>query len=135
MKLEKTLDTPTEDRVQCAAKLRRARKVEVVAERVHHRENSLKLDTDLRAVNTPISAFMTPGREAATHVSGRIIQPNDDSHAHKQKATGKSIWKGRDGEEVNVETVALESYEDDGFKGYIGISSENDEKSWLTDTL
>lgn len=31
--------------------------------------------------------------------------------------TGKSIWKGRDGDEVSVEIRALEHYEDCGFRG------------------
>lgn len=30
---------------------------------------------------------------------------------------GKSIWKGRDGDEVNVETIALQHYENAGYKG------------------
>ena len=37
----------------------------------------------------------------------------------KPEKGGKSIWKGRDDEEVNVETFALQYYEEDGCKGYI----------------
>jgi hypothetical protein len=32
---------------------------------------------------------------------------------------GKSIWRGRDDEEVSVETVALQYYEDMGYKGFV----------------
>lgn len=35
-----------------------------------------------------------------------------------ERSTGKSIWRGRDGEEVNVETLALQHYESLGYKGY-----------------
>lgn len=40
-----------------------------------------------------------------------------------EKSTGKSIWKGRNGEEVTVEALALQHYEAQGFKGYL---------SWLS---
>lgn len=36
-----------------------------------------------------------------------------------RKAMGKSIWKGRDDQQVNVETVALQHYEALGYKGYV----------------
>ena len=32
-------------------------------------------------------------------------------------ATGKSIWKGRDDDEVTVEILSLQHYEKDGYKG------------------
>jgi fanconi-associated nuclease 1 len=32
---------------------------------------------------------------------------------------GKTIWIGREGEHVNVETLALQHYEEKGYKGYI----------------
>ncbi|KAI0647353.1 VRR-NUC domain-containing protein [Trametes meyenii] len=36
-----------------------------------------------------------------------------------EKATGKSIWKGRDGEDVSVEMLALQHYEDrHGYQGF-----------------
>ena len=38
------------------------------------------------------------------------------------KRTGKSRWQGRDGQVVNVETRALEYYEDQEFKGYVVTS-------------
>ena len=35
-----------------------------------------------------------------------------------EKPTGKSIWRGRDGDEINVEILALQYYEGLGYKGY-----------------
>lgn len=35
------------------------------------------------------------------------------------KKKGKTVWVGRDGEEVNVETLALQHYEAQGYKGYV----------------
>jgi hypothetical protein len=34
------------------------------------------------------------------------------------KWTGKSVWIGKDGNDVNVETLALQHYESFGFKGF-----------------
>lgn len=36
----------------------------------------------------------------------------------KERWTGKSMWLGKTGEEVNVETLVLHHLEFDGFKGY-----------------
>ena len=36
-----------------------------------------------------------------------------------RKAMGKSVWRGRDDQQVNVETVALQHYEALGYKGYV----------------
>src|SRR5271170_5353384 len=36
---------------------------------------------------------------------------------------GKSIWQGRNQEEVNVEVFALQHYENRGYKGSISIST------------
>jgi len=117
MRIEKTLDIPVEDRIVCDAKLRKAVKVEVVGDRIQHSQHSLKLDTDLQPVQTStISSFMTTPKQAV-QVSGRIVPQRTEPNP-RPKATGKSIWKGRDGKEVNVETVALQQYEDQGFKGY-----------------
>lgn len=38
--------------------------------------------------------------------------------AKKPKMTGKSLWRGKNGEELNVETRALQHYESLGYKGF-----------------
>ena len=40
------------------------------------------------------------------------------SPTQKVQWTGKSIWRGRGGEEVSVEILALQHYENLGYKGY-----------------
>lgn len=39
----------------------------------------------------------------------------------KEQWKGKSLWVGKCGEEVNVETLALQHYELQGFKGLVRI--------------
>lgn len=43
--------------------------------------------------------------------------------AVKTPMYGKSVWLGRDNQEVNVETLALEHYEEKGYKGYLCLVS------------
>ena len=42
-----------------------------------------------------------------------IFVRQDESRYRK----GKSVWRGRDGEQVNVEALALQHYEKLGYKG------------------
>jgi Fanconi-associated nuclease 1 len=37
----------------------------------------------------------------------------------KDKWKGKSVWQGRDGDEVSVETLALQYYENLGYRGFV----------------
>ena len=39
----------------------------------------------------------------------------------KPEKGGKTIWKGRDDEEVEVEILALQYYESYGCKGYVNL--------------
>ena len=51
----------------------------------------------------------------------QLLRKLSYAHVHPQvvpKWTGKSIWLGRDGEEVTVEMLALQHYESKGYKGY-----------------
>ncbi|KZT35489.1 hypothetical protein SISSUDRAFT_166710 [Sistotremastrum suecicum HHB10207 ss-3] len=43
---------------------------------------------------------------------------NENGREDVEKWVGKSIWAGRNDEEVNVETLALQYYENLGFKGF-----------------
>jgi Fanconi-associated nuclease 1 len=47
----------------------------------------------------------------------------DRAPSDSWKWKGKSLWKGKDEEQVNVETRALQYYENMGFKGFVCLSS------------
>lgn len=55
--------------------------------------------------------------------TGRHVDVSHTRSQESPKWTGKSIWEGRDGEEVTVEMLALQHYESKGYKGY-GIPYE-----------
>ncbi len=62
---------------------------------------------------------MKPGVSPFSH----ILDYNPDGIQGKiVNAPGKSIWRGRDKEEVSVEIFALQHYEDKDFKGYVKTS-------------
>ena len=134
--VEKTLKIPLEDRSQCAAELREAKVVEIIAIR-HH--DGLVLDTLGRPINekenspqvgirayTTISksATSTKGPEPVSLLScfngfftSRDQRVTIQAPVLKKKTGQKSKWQGRNGQIIDVETRALEFYEDQGFRG------------------
>ncbi|KIM48589.1 hypothetical protein M413DRAFT_20952 [Hebeloma cylindrosporum] len=114
MGLEKRLKIPSEDRSRCAGELRKAREVHLIAERVE----PMLLDS----LGRPINVLDNPPElnlHAFMQVTKTIV-PEDKKPGltpPAKKAGGKSSWHGRK-EIVNVETRALEHYEDEGFKGF-----------------
>ncbi|KAG1858038.1 hypothetical protein DFJ58DRAFT_726755 [Suillus subalutaceus] len=96
--------------------------------RVRHRAASLKLDRSGRKINdtakqkvsiTPagdITKFLSPKKPGITKVDATPVSIKAETRERKEEK-GKSIWVGRDNLEVNVETLALQWYEDQGFKG------------------
>ncbi|TRM59262.1 VRR-NUC domain-containing protein [Schizophyllum amplum] len=66
---------------------------------------------------------LSPGKENICTLTQMWRDPDvrldeEEPPAAIRKAMGKSIWKGRDDKQVNVETVALERYESLGYKGF-----------------
>ncbi|KAH7921382.1 hypothetical protein BV22DRAFT_1198248 [Leucogyrophana mollusca] len=129
-RLEKRLGLSPGDRHTSEGKLRDAEKVTFEGVRIRHRAASLALDRTGR--NTKNAVIMTtpkknpdirqhlPLSSAAPRIKNEkpLITPVEakgKQPAYEQK--GKSIWSGRDGVEVNVETFALQQYENQGFKG------------------
>ncbi|KAF8912179.1 VRR-NUC domain-containing protein [Gymnopilus junonius] len=102
MKLEKQLKLPPEQRSTSDGRMRPPETIEVYAIKI---ANPVKFDVLGRPIeekeNTPdLLAYMIPKKESP-----------------KIGETGKSSWQGRDGI-VNVETVALEHYENQGYTGF-----------------
>ncbi|KAI0333539.1 hypothetical protein GY45DRAFT_1344002 [Cubamyces sp. BRFM 1775] len=125
-RLEKRLDVPLEERHECAGRLKAAGKVFVQGERVDRR---LHLDEAGRVViSTALEGGAASegkdgqggGVRGLTWANRRETSPRKRGAEVKQEKTGgKSVWKGRDGEEVSVETFALQYYEaEHGCKGY-----------------
>ncbi|KZT69818.1 hypothetical protein DAEQUDRAFT_241498 [Daedalea quercina L-15889] len=124
--LEKRLKVPDEERHTCEGKLEKAAVVQVVGVRVYHRETSLKLDPFGRNVN---KASESSAKGVLDDGSAQRMLPSDWVHPASvplekhppevvPKWTGKSIWIGRDGEEVTVEALALQHYESQGYRGF-----------------
>ncbi|KAH9951864.1 VRR-NUC domain-containing protein [Amylocystis lapponica] len=121
--LENRLKLPHEERHVCAGGLRKAEKRTVVGVRVYTRASSLVLNTTGHVLNKPsvMSAKgvdRAPGLTQTTIFGAGTIAPEADEKGVKPKATGKSIWCGRDGDEVSVEVLALQHYETLGYKGF-----------------
>ncbi|KAI0664677.1 VRR-NUC domain-containing protein [Cubamyces menziesii] len=122
-RLEKWLNVPQEERHECAARLAAAVKVFIEGERVDRR---LHLDEAGRVVNSTAPESGTDGKAGGGGVrelkwaNRRETSPRKrGAEAKPEKTGGKSVWKGRDGEEVTVETFALQYYEaQHGCKGY-----------------
>lgn len=124
VRLEKRLKLSLDDCHTSDAKLASAKEVSFVAIRRRHRAASLKLDRIGRNKSrTPTprpnhglehyyKATTTPVKSEAGE--NRVPAQALDS---PEKRSGKTIWVGRDGEELTVEALALQRYEEQGYKG------------------
>ncbi|KAI0699994.1 VRR-NUC domain-containing protein [Cytidiella melzeri] len=109
--LEKRLSIPEVERVQCSASLQQAEEEFITGIRVHLTVDSTgKLavpeNKHIKFANADSQLWGTQNATASTALKVQVLR------------TGKSIWIGRDEEEVNVETYALQHYETSGYKGF-----------------
>ncbi|KAG5644053.1 hypothetical protein DXG03_009205 [Asterophora parasitica] len=119
-RLEKQLKIPEPDRVKCEGELREATAVEFSAERLTETSRAMKVDGNGR-VKGPNGA-----KDVRNYFSPAVPKPGAANKENKPtaktsldwKSTGKSVWRGLCGGEVNVETRALQHYELMGFKGF-----------------
>ncbi|KAH8099575.1 VRR-NUC domain-containing protein [Cristinia sonorae] len=103
-RLEKKL--PVEERHICEGELREAELVTITGVRLH----SLVLDSNLNVVNN--------NNPLLTQKIDKFVSGGENGETSTKKPNGKSIWQGRDGNAITVEMLALEHYEDLGFKGF-----------------
>jgi Fanconi-associated nuclease 1 len=114
------------------------------AVRIRHRAASLKLDRTGRSLSNAASpqknrdikifypSLATPAKaessSKATPNSRRKSMVRELKWLHSQESLtllqtdeqkGKSIWAGRNGEEFTVEALALQRYEEQGYKGFV----------------
>ncbi|KAI0076777.1 hypothetical protein K474DRAFT_1644316 [Panus rudis PR-1116 ss-1] len=116
-RIEKKLNIPLEERHVCEGHLAEPKEVYVEGDRVEIRNGGMILDKDLRIKAKPPDSNANEGGgedvdERRVAGGGILIDPDSP------KPMGKSIWFGRNGEEITVEEVALQHYEDLGFRGF-----------------
>ncbi|KAA1469402.1 hypothetical protein DENSPDRAFT_816316 [Dentipellis sp. KUC8613] len=120
-KLEKKLQMPLDQRHSIDGRLEKCKNVTLRGERVRM---GLVLDKLLRTAKAA-GELESPKKG----VQSQLVYPVKKASVKAEKGTmkvklepqepkGKSQWKGRGDEIVSVEILALQSYEDDGFKGY-----------------
>ncbi|EMD38241.1 hypothetical protein CERSUDRAFT_93772 [Gelatoporia subvermispora B] len=112
-RLEKKLKIPEEERHVCQGDQRKPDKVVLYGTRVYRRAGSLILDRTGRNFN----------KQSDVNQTRLPFSPQTDTSLEKpvvveEKRTGKTIWKGRNDEEVTVEMFALQHYENQGYKGF-----------------
>ncbi|KAJ2927884.1 hypothetical protein H1R20_g9205, partial [Candolleomyces eurysporus] len=121
--LEKRMKTPPEECVQCEGELREAVVVNVKAKRIFHRASSLRLDAAGYPIkdkeNASIDSFLNrpANRETPMAADEGQAESHPTAPAPKKRKGAKTIWEGRNGEEVSVEERALQHYQGEGFKG------------------
>lgn len=121
--LEKTLRVPELERCRYEGELRKAKVISFRAVRVWDTQTGLDLD----ATGRPKRKGKGKGKESPANVGSTPFHADKYPNHFKQNSApsdnwkwkGKSIWKGRDDEHVNVETRALQYYEDLGYKGSV----------------
>ncbi|KAF5386729.1 hypothetical protein D9615_001528 [Tricholomella constricta] len=123
-RLEKRLKVPEEERAICEGELRKASVVVFSAERLHTTSKSLKLDGNGRpmdgngATGDGLRKYFSHVAKGGTTTANKENKSAAKNPSDNWKWKGKSIWRGINGEEINVETRALQHYEGLGYKGF-----------------
>ncbi|KAI9571252.1 VRR-NUC domain-containing protein [Boletus coccyginus] len=122
-RLENKLKIPVKERHTCDGILADADEVVFEGVRLRHRAASLKLDRTGRCIDAPhqgnqnIKRYYSPVITSVKPESGSSAASASRSKSSSDIPKGKSLWLGRTGEEVTVEALALQRYEEQGFKG------------------
>ncbi|KAF8077614.1 VRR-NUC domain-containing protein [Lyophyllum atratum] len=127
-RLEKKLKVPEEERCFSEGELRTANVVQFTAERLFKTSKSLKLDANGRPIDgnegngDRIRIYFSPLAAKAVVMTGTVADKENKPAARNPSDTwkwkGKSIWRGVNGEELNVESRTLQYYESLGYKGF-----------------
>ncbi|KAF8623325.1 hypothetical protein AX15_006403 [Amanita polypyramis BW_CC] len=130
-RLEKMLHIPIEEHSRCEGELKEPQKVFVKAVRALRRSNSVPMDTNGRPMNARgngsdieggrLHSFFIPKKNTVKVKEQdvpKVERENVQEKARTPSWKGKSLWAGRDNEEVYVEIRALQHYEALGFKGF-----------------
>ncbi|KAG8217794.1 putative fanconi-associated nuclease 1 [Butyriboletus roseoflavus] len=124
-RLENKLKIPVKERHTCDGTLVDADEVVFEAVRLRHRAASLKLDRTGRCINTnasqqghqDIKRYYSPVAISVKFEHSSSVAPPSRRESSSDMPKGKSLWLGRNGEELTVEARALQIYEEKGFRG------------------
>ncbi|KAI0780638.1 hypothetical protein BD413DRAFT_619127 [Trametes elegans] len=120
-RLERALDVPPDERHTCAGLPKKAERVPVVGVRVDkrmHLDEAGRVAEKERGLDGWATCAPSPQKRKA-EVGGADRMSKPTKPEKPEKIGGKSVWRGRDGEEVSVEMLALQHYEDQfGCKGF-----------------
>ncbi|KAF8237701.1 hypothetical protein L208DRAFT_1388872 [Tricholoma matsutake] len=119
--MEKKLKIPEVQRAVAERELRKAKVVSFSAVRLEKPSTSLRLGTSLQYLSgegngEDVRKYFPP--TTGSSLAEKEKNPEVTPPAKKPKMTGKSLWRGKNGEELNVETRALQHYESLGYKGF-----------------
>ena len=114
LQLEKKLAIPQQDRLFCDGRLGKAEEVRIEGVRIR---TVIDLTGKLAVTTTGATKAHKEVKEDDQQTKLPFPAQKPPVPDKKMPATGKSIWRGRDAEEVNVEIFALQHYEERGFKG------------------
>ena len=113
-KMEGKLNIPRDERIQCPACLKQADQETIQGTRVFPAVDAAgKLTTTDTKHNI---ATLADSKQSQLPFIQTMTQASEPPKVQVPR-TGKSIWKGRLEQEVNVETFALQHYEALGYKG------------------
>jgi Fanconi-associated nuclease 1 len=118
-RLENLLKLDKSERRRCQYKQKRHQTRQIEGERIWEEPEDLQTRKPVRpvlqdAINLT-EAVVSEGELKSSGSCGQLrTRPPEVTLAWKK---GKSVWKGRDGEEVTVEGLSLQHYEKMGFKG------------------
>ncbi|KAK2466657.1 hypothetical protein APHAL10511_000915 [Amanita phalloides] len=122
-RLEKMLHIPEEERSQCEGELKQPQKVFVRAARSIKRSDSMPIDRGSQSANSKsggLHGYLTPKKNEEELKEEDVVKEEEEVHGKSkiQSWKGKSLWVGRDNDEVYVEIRALQHYETLGFRGF-----------------
>ncbi|KAN0077005.1 VRR-NUC domain containing protein [Tylopilus felleus] len=120
-RLENKLKIPPNERHICDGILVDADEVEFEAVRLKHRAASLKLDRTGRCVDASqqgnIKRYYSPVNTSVKSEPDTSAASSSSRNPSSDIPKGKSLWLGQNGEELSVENLAQQRYEEQGFKG------------------
>ncbi|KAI6045618.1 hypothetical protein EDC04DRAFT_3104166 [Pisolithus marmoratus] len=107
-RLEVFLKLPPGDRFTSNVKLQGAEEVIFEATRIRNRTADTGFDRTSQNHSTP---------PRLNQYFERIVPPKADGSSQTEERSGKSRWEGLNGDELTVEALALQRYEQQGYKG------------------
>lgn len=90
----------------------------LISRTVYRRSLAKRLSAIEKKLNVSLEEHHSFSEAGSVPNDVHFFADRADRSAHVPN-TGKSVWKGLDGEPCNVETRALQFYEKQGFKGYV----------------